>query len=507
MPDRTDPLPAHTPSARNAWLIALLAILILAAALRIAPLSHEALDGDECFTIRVATAPWGDALSTIRQDLVHPPVYYFVLKLWLLIAGVTPFTVRVPALLFGLAGVALAAVVARRLHVPPLFSLLAAFLVAINDSQIFFSQQNRSYSFFATLVLVFVLVLLHVLETTGPLAPTESRLSLPNALLLTAMASLLVWTHYVGALYVIAAWLCVLAWPRSPALKLQVTACFAVAALAFLPWLLGELTVYHAKHGLDENLAWEGLPGFYDLRAVFGRFVGIPDFPGGTLAALAILISMCAVAIWRRADSTSKPDSNAVPWRGAILLFSLLGVPPLLLFAVSSKPIALPIFGFRHLLPSLVPAIVLIAIGAARLAAWGRMGHMLQWAAPVVLIALQAAPTWKNTILPRRIPYDQVSQLLNSELAQVPAYTTYPYGIAAPVNLYSQSDRVKPFPSSLHDLPDSRIVVLFRPALAKEAQPVQALAKAGWQVEQHRYFTNAHESRYGTELRVLRRPH
>ena len=509
-------MPSQKPSAPgthdrqriSGWTLAFLLVLLIAAALRILPLGHEAIDGDECFSVRVAIAPLSQAWDIMRQDLVHPPLYYLLLKGWVAIAGTSPFVLRLLSLVAGIGAVALAFVLARRLSLRAPYCVLAALLVALNDIHIYYSEQVRSYSFFAALVLVFALAVLWVEETARKRAALGAR----HWAALSGLALLLCYTHYVGALYVVAAWLCLMASPHDKSFKLKVTACFALAALLFLPWLLGEINVYRAR-GLEENLAWENLATFYDLRALFALFTGMPEFRGGTMLALSVFCVLTIAAMRRRVREEPGTAAPANLVRGGWarrtdtavwLVLAMALVPPLLLFIAGSPPFSMRVFAYRHLLPSLAPAILLLAAGAAKLAEWpGAPGRVARIVVPLVLIALQIVPTWGNTIHARRVPFDQIARLLNSDLAGLPAYTTYTYGIAAPVNFYAGTERVITLPADFQT-DAHRIVLLFRPALPDEAAQAKRVMD-GWKIEQTRYFTNGRNSKYGTEVDVLNR--
>ena len=56
-------------------------IVLLAVALRLRGISLESLDGDEAFSYRVASSDLTTAFSMVRNDLVHPPLYYFLLHM------------------------------------------------------------------------------------------------------------------------------------------------------------------------------------------------------------------------------------------------------------------------------------------------------------------------------------------------------------------------------------------------------------------------------------------
>lgn len=522
-------MPSQKPSAPDAgdrprtssWTIAFVLVLLIAAALRILPLGHEAIDGDEYFSVRVAIAPLAQAWDIMRQDLVHPPLFYLLLKSWVAVAGTSPFVLRLISLISGIGAVALAFVLARRLSLRAPYCVLASLLVALNDIHIYYSEQVRSYSFFAALVLVFALAVLWVEETARKRAALGAR----HWATLSGLAVLLCYTHYVGALYVAATWLCLMASPHDKYFKLKVTVCFALAALLFLPWLLGEINVYRAN-GLEENLAWENLATFYDLRALFALFTGMPEFRGGTTLALTVFGVLTIAAMRRRAEDepgiheSSQATAPAARTTGPSTFFhggwaarndtatwlvlAIALVPPLLLFIAGSPPFSLRVFAYRHLLPSLVPAILLLAAGTATLAQWpGGFRRFARIIVPLVLIALQIVPTWGDTIRARRVPFDQVARLLNSDLAGVPAYTTYAYGIGAPVNFYAGTERVMTLPADFQtDAP--RIVLLFRPALPDEAARAKRVMD-GWKIERTLYFTNGRNGKYGTEVDALSR--
>jgi hypothetical protein len=262
---------------------AAVALLALAMFLRVYPLPLESLDGDEIFTLRVVAAPPAEAWNMIRQDLVHPPLYYFLLKATLP-ADDAPEAVDVRGLsLASAAGVVMcllgigAIVPAFRLP-----SFLAALLLALNKVHIFYSQQARSYSFYCLLVLLLVVWSVHFSKSASRWWYRVSGVALMTVIL---------FTHYVGALFCLACAVSItLGRPGAPAgrsgrfLPLLLFAC---ALVLFSPWLIAEAEVYRAKGGLDENLHWHGIPGFFELKMTFADFLGIPGFRGATTVGRA----------------------------------------------------------------------------------------------------------------------------------------------------------------------------------------------------------------------------
>ncbi len=135
-----------SPPAARGGCIVLIGLLLLACAtaLRVATLTHESLEGDEVFSRQVALLLVRAALSVIRQDLVHPPFYYMLLKVGASAWGSGPIGIRVWSILFGVATVLAVAFLCSRLPGARYAGPLAGAIVAVNQYEISYSQQARS---------------------------------------------------------------------------------------------------------------------------------------------------------------------------------------------------------------------------------------------------------------------------------------------------------------------------------------------------------------------------
>jgi len=126
----------------------LLLILLLAVGLRFYRLDGSSLWSDEGNT----WALLGRSFTQIAQDAaadIHPPGYYWLLKLWSMMAGTSAWGMRSFS---ACAGALLVYVIYRLGHVlehgqPSLHgvALLAAFLAALNPFQVYYSQEARMY--------------------------------------------------------------------------------------------------------------------------------------------------------------------------------------------------------------------------------------------------------------------------------------------------------------------------------------------------------------------------
>jgi len=64
----------------------LLALAVYGVA-RLCRLTSYGLFGDEVFTFWVADQDVGSLIASVRGDVVHPPLFYVVLKLWICAAS------------------------------------------------------------------------------------------------------------------------------------------------------------------------------------------------------------------------------------------------------------------------------------------------------------------------------------------------------------------------------------------------------------------------------------
>jgi len=85
---------------------------------------------------------------------VHPPLYYIALKGWTWLFGITDFSMRSLSAMFGIALVPLAYLLTKELSNNKLTPYLVCTVIACNPFLIDYSQEARSYSMLAFLVLL-----------------------------------------------------------------------------------------------------------------------------------------------------------------------------------------------------------------------------------------------------------------------------------------------------------------------------------------------------------------
>lgn len=140
-------------------------ILLAALGLRFFRLGAQSLWSDEGNSVALAQAGFAEIAARTAQD-IHPPLYYWLLKVWLALFGSSEFAARS---LSAVLGVLLVAVV-YRLGVR-LFNrqaaIAGAFLAAVNPFQIYYAQEARMYLLLALLGAVCVWLALESWTATG----------------------------------------------------------------------------------------------------------------------------------------------------------------------------------------------------------------------------------------------------------------------------------------------------------------------------------------------------
>lgn len=175
--------------------LALLAIVLLAFALRLYRLDQQDLWGDEGTSYKTTKVALPEL---VLSDLsVHPPFYYLLLNLWTRLAGQSLFVLRFPPLLMGLFTVALIYRLARSL-LGEGTGPIAAFVCAISPVQVYYSQETRMY----TLVIMEAALLTWFLIRLWEKRTAPCSIPLWSGYFLTALAA--IYTHY-STLFIIAA--------------------------------------------------------------------------------------------------------------------------------------------------------------------------------------------------------------------------------------------------------------------------------------------------------------
>lgn len=148
---------------RARWV--LLAILLLAAALRFYRAGEMSLRADEAVNLLLALKEPSEIIRAFITDDPHQPLYYLILHFWMRGAGTTELAARFPTIFAGVVLVALVYVLGRQLfprHAT--VARVAAALAAINPALIWDAQDVYMYALLAPTLLVSFIAFLRAMQ-------------------------------------------------------------------------------------------------------------------------------------------------------------------------------------------------------------------------------------------------------------------------------------------------------------------------------------------------------
>lgn len=235
----------------------LVALILLAFALRVNHLGDPSLRGDEAFAVRYwAQSPAqllrpGNGLAWVEP---HPLGTFFSYWAWKALVGDTEFAIRMLSTLVNVIGVPAMYAFARRLLHSKSVALIAAFLWAINPNLIWHSQDARDYATWAAIsVLSFWLLL-----------SASDRGRRIDWLLYIVSVTLGLYIFFLEAFIVVVHGLYIVAYRRSR--FRQWLLCLAIITVLLVPWF-GQLwaLAHSGYHGTATSadpisLAQEFLP-------------------------------------------------------------------------------------------------------------------------------------------------------------------------------------------------------------------------------------------------------
>ena len=318
---------------------------------------------DEAFSSYIIQFNFVEIANYTATD-VHPPLYYWALKLWSELFGTTELALRSLSVAFGAATIAVTYFTTRHLFGRKIAAVALVFL-ALSPMLIRYSDEARMYTVAAFLVV----------SATAVLIKATSSNQKRWWVLYGVLVSLGMWTHYFTAIVWLAHW----AWraiatrqlgkkgkefQRAFFTKNWVIA-HIVAVGLFLPWIppmFAQLTV------IQSSGFWIGPVGADTLTSYMTNVLFYLDHGqavGWYGAALAVIVTMLAVLGVRLYRKLGKKQ------RQSYLLILVLAIVPVLILAIVSLPPLRSSFVERYLLPATIGfsllAGVTLTLGMAKL--------------------------------------------------------------------------------------------------------------------------------------------
>ena len=341
---------------RVPWFTALCLIILAAFILRVFRLDFQSLWYDEAFSVYLAHFDLATITARTAAD-IQPPLYYYLLNLWIALAGDSEFALRFLSLFFGVLTIPLLYVTARRLF-NQTAALIAALLATLSPLYIWYSQEARMYTLITFLLLLSSFALLRALD--------ESRHETRWWIAFACANIAAVYTHYFAFVVIVFQLLFVLVSSfRVSGLRLNLklgtwqplALSFIAILVSFLPWMPFVI----ARFGQDASY-WRGALKLDEaLRHILINFtvgesvlenIALPIALGWLLA---LLIGLIALSVNRKSEISNQ--------KSAIIFCTLYLVVPLaLLLLLFSRN---PKFNSRYLMIASPAFLLLLAVGLA----------------------------------------------------------------------------------------------------------------------------------------------
>ncbi len=342
----------------------LAALVVLAAALRLATLDQQSFWYDEAYTpVHVLHASLGATLRAVVHHENTPPLWYLLAWVDVRLFGDGALALRLPSALAGILTVPLVWADRPAARRAPRGDIAAA-IVAVNPLFVWYSQEARAYGLFVLMSALSLLCFVRALDD-----PSRGRLA---AFALAGALALL--SHYFAVFLLIPMAVLLLADARSRRPALAAVAALALVGLALLPLISaqgGHGTQWIGRWALSSRL--QAIPQYF-----LTGYSGAPLGHGVELLVALPILAGCAWGAWRLGEHAGVGTNLAALGRAALLTLSIGA------FAVLA-PIVLALFGADYLAPrnlvgamiplSVLIAVLLAAVDAGATPSAARAGH------------------------------------------------------------------------------------------------------------------------------------
>ncbi len=335
----------------------LAASIIAYIALRIGSIWALHLWGDEVFTYSLSQGPWLSLFKRAGLDMVHPPLFYLVLKLWIYLADSSMAGLRVFTVAISLATIVPLILLGRELGFRTRVIVLALGLMAVNNYLILYSYYLRSYSLLLFFTLCSQVAFVKFLRSSKE----NERGTL---LTLTVINILFVYTHYSAWLVVTAEFLWVAFMERRHLRRIAISS--AITLLCFLPWVV--IIVYvstKVPFTFWDKVSWYRPPHLQSLVFLLRCFNGGFESKWLTVAGSAVFLMILLLAVkYRDRESTSSEQVQEASPDPYALLACLSAFPIVVSLTVS--------YAFtwmwepRYMIVAIGPYLLLVAACAFR---------------------------------------------------------------------------------------------------------------------------------------------
>ena len=343
-------------------MIAFVVVAAIFVAVRFWNITATCLWFDEIFSVHAAEHSWNSILDFVAVDLIHPPLFYLLLKVWIAIGGESLIWLRSLPVLFSIIAIVPFGLLCREMRLGLWTSLFDFLLIAVNGSLIKYAQEVRMYSMLMCMSLFSIWLFLRYFR------------SRKGIVALTVVNILLIYTHYFGWWMVLveAVVLVCTSYEKSAGLfnsKLSknIRKILAIAGIPFLtiiPWFVAVVKAASSGSNISQNIGWMQRPDVLDVVHLCFSIVEPFYYAATSVDARSVYSISLPMAVTATGTVTAyfvrigKSDLESHKLQRILAAFCII---QFFLVLVSSWLLPYSIWGSRHLIIIFVPASILIA--------------------------------------------------------------------------------------------------------------------------------------------------
>ncbi len=304
------------------------------------------IDPDELFSIELANAPFQGIWGAAAADVSHPPLFYYFLKSWQLVGGVSLDWTRLLPLV--MTTLALPAIwkTSRLCGLSPYASCGVILFIAGNTFLIGYTIYLRSFvALFLTSSYQFW-SLFRILKIENP--------SWLDWFLLLVTSCAVVYSHYWGWLLLLSELGVVAALTRSRCGRVVVVG--VLTGIAYAPWILSVLAAVQSRGGDGTSqIGWIEKPGAKSVVAFFVLLNGAPPIRYLGLVGLTVATGVITTALVRSTRGLAARPQHLI----AIGWILVVVIQPIVTF-IASVTQSQSVWAIRSMISVVVPYAVLL---------------------------------------------------------------------------------------------------------------------------------------------------
>jgi hypothetical protein len=352
---------------------------------------------DEVFSVQTARQPWAEMMSLLVADVVHPPLFYALLKMWIAIGGESLLWLRILPLLFSIATLIPLVLLCRELRLSQTATVFALALTSCNGYLVYYAQEVRMYSLLVLLTSCSLLTFARYLNSQNVTRTLWITFSGVNVLM--------VYTHYYGWLVIGTECLFVLLFHRKRLLPLVLST--LVCGMLFAPWVV--IVVEANSKRLDlAGLDWMARPTVEGFAWYYANLNGKVGIPRG--ATLSLFLSGAPILLWGW-RIISLPERRCKETNQAFWFLVVFSFAPTVVAFLTSQVAEQSLWHGRGLLIISLPFVILTAAAASQLVSdWARRG-----VCALLLLGAVLSAHYRLTVLAeqKKIPWSNIAKRLS----------------------------------------------------------------------------------------------